>query len=420
MIQYKTHPAANSFPMMDKDRYNDLLMDIKTNGQLEPITICEDMILDGRNRYKACVELGVEPVIKVFNGNPWAYSWSLNGQRRDLDAEQRYLIWTECNKHSKEWSEQQLLIQEEANRKRSESQIGISKNDISERNGTNCASTFQHKTRELKAILSNTNKGAVQRGDKLLKERPDLAKQVMMGEIKSSDAHNIIKQEKNEIYHSKESEKKSIVDKDTPIPILYNCDILSSPIEDNSIDVIITDPPYPKEFLDCWDKLAQFAAAKLKDGGVLVAMSGQSYLPEVYKRMTIDGLNYYWTCCISTPGASANMRQKRLNSNWKPLLFYVKGNYTRTFLNTDIFVSEYKDTNSSQLYHKWGQSYPLTKSIVEKFTYANDVVCDPFAGGGTTLLASMELKRKVIGIEIDNTNYKTILDRIGDANDYTS
>ena len=49
----KPHPAAEAFPMMDDGRYGELLADIRENGQREPITLCDGMILDGRNRYKA-------------------------------------------------------------------------------------------------------------------------------------------------------------------------------------------------------------------------------------------------------------------------------------------------------------------------------------------------------------------------------
>jgi len=119
-MEIKTHPAANSFPMMDKDRYGELVENIREQGQLEPITLCDGMILDGRNRYKACLELGIEPKTRNYNGDPWAYVWSMNGERRDLVAEQRYLIWKLCHEQSEAFQAEKRRIQEEANRKRSE------------------------------------------------------------------------------------------------------------------------------------------------------------------------------------------------------------------------------------------------------------------------------------------------------------
>jgi 16S rRNA G966 N2-methylase RsmD len=395
-------------PPLTKEEYEGLEESVVNEGCRESIIVWNDIIVDGHNRYEICKNHDIEFSVteKNFANTDDAKLWIINNQfsrrnisifdRGNLAIKMKSIIAARAKEKQYEGINQYSLCQ------------NSDKPSIDTKKELATIAGISHDT--IHRIETINNKASEETKDKIRRN-----------ELSINKAYKDIK---NEEYKEKEAVLKDTSHIEIPDVSdrykLYNCDILLAPIEDNSLDVIITDPPYPKEFLDCWDKLAQFAAAKLKDGGVLVAMSGQSYLPEVYKRMTIDGLNYYWTCCISTPGASANMRQKRLNSNWKPLLFYVKGNYTRTFLNTDIFVSEYKDTNSSQLYHKWGQSYPLTKSIVEKFTYANDVVCDPFAGGGTTLLASMELKRKVIGIEIDNTNYKTILDRIGDANDYTS
>ena len=121
----KYHPAADSFPMMDAKRYRELRDDIAEHGQREPITICDGMVLDGRNRHKACMELGLSPVTRTFDGDPWAFAWSLNGQRRDLVGEQRYLIWKHCSEHSATWQAQKQAIADAANRKRSKAQAGL-------------------------------------------------------------------------------------------------------------------------------------------------------------------------------------------------------------------------------------------------------------------------------------------------------
>ncbi len=79
------------------------------------------MVLEGHNRWVACERLGVSPKTEDFNGgNPWNYVWSLNGQRRDLVEEQRYLIWKHCEQNGADFQAQLQNIEEEANRKRSE------------------------------------------------------------------------------------------------------------------------------------------------------------------------------------------------------------------------------------------------------------------------------------------------------------
>jgi len=205
MIDRQNHPAADSFPMMDDGRYADLLLDIQVRGQIEPITLCDGMILDGRNRYRACVELGIEPKTRVFDGDdPWLYVWSLNGERRDLAAEQRYLIWKHCHEHSETFQAERRRIAEEANRKRSEAMQGVpyapkgEPRKAEEKVAGHCdppPSMDRHPERATKANASNTNIGAVKRGDELAKARPDLAEQVRTGAMKPAQAHREMKRE---------------------------------------------------------------------------------------------------------------------------------------------------------------------------------------------------------------------------------
>ncbi|MCI0660700.1 MAG: hypothetical protein L0220_06475 [Acidobacteria bacterium] len=52
-------------------------------------------------------------------------------------------------------------------------------------------------------------------------------------------------------------------------------------IANDSIDFIITDPPYSKEYLPLYAALSETAARVLKPGGSLVCLAGQSYIPEI-------------------------------------------------------------------------------------------------------------------------------------------
>lgn len=195
----KEHPAASAFPMMDEKRYSELKADIEAHGQQEPITLCDSLILDGRNRYRALTELGVQPILRTFYGDPWAYVWSLNGERRDLNAEQRYLIWKFCSEQSEAFQAEKRRIAEGANKKRSVAAKGndnAAKNKKENSAGTNCTPTVsKHPERKTKAAASKTNAGAVARGDTLAKQRPDLADKVRKGELKPTEAHRQMKRE---------------------------------------------------------------------------------------------------------------------------------------------------------------------------------------------------------------------------------
>ena len=83
------HQIANTIPSMSEEEYQLLKQDIKKNGLIEPIIVFENKILDGRNRYRACQELGIKPKFKEYAENdPADYAISLNIKRRHLSPSQ--------------------------------------------------------------------------------------------------------------------------------------------------------------------------------------------------------------------------------------------------------------------------------------------------------------------------------------------
>jgi N6-adenosine-specific RNA methylase IME4 len=87
------HPLAGIFPLLEGEPFQDFIDDIYINGLHEPIVLHEGMILDGRNRYRACLKAGVEARFETYEGNdPLAYVVSLNLRRRHLDESQRAMV----------------------------------------------------------------------------------------------------------------------------------------------------------------------------------------------------------------------------------------------------------------------------------------------------------------------------------------
>jgi N6-adenosine-specific RNA methylase IME4/ParB-like chromosome segregation protein Spo0J len=89
----EAHPLADIFPLLDGPELAELAADIGTHGQREPIVTYESRVLDGRNRYRACLLAGVRPWFKPFDGvDPLAFVVSANLKRRHLTESQRAMV----------------------------------------------------------------------------------------------------------------------------------------------------------------------------------------------------------------------------------------------------------------------------------------------------------------------------------------
>jgi ParB-like chromosome segregation protein Spo0J len=89
--KHPAHPAADIFPMMNGDDFASLKQDIAEQGQKEDIVLFEGQVLDGRNRERACLELGIDPEYCELEEckDPIAFVLSHNLHRRHLTQSQR-------------------------------------------------------------------------------------------------------------------------------------------------------------------------------------------------------------------------------------------------------------------------------------------------------------------------------------------
>jgi N6-adenosine-specific RNA methylase IME4 len=226
--------------MLDADRLAALAESIRQNGQREPIMLYQGRIVDGRNRYQACQMLGVEPVLEHLPDDidPWDYVWDLNAERRELMADQRYLIWLSWNEKSTAWKAEQQRIRDEANAGRAEAAGARPRQDdgtfqpVAEQLVPQVDTDLdRHPTRTAKAALSKTNRGTVQRMDRLVRMRPDLAGKVRRGEMAGSAA----------IREMRRAET---------VACLEDISTLQAKEADGVYDVLVIDPPWPMQKIE--------------------------------------------------------------------------------------------------------------------------------------------------------------------------
>lgn len=92
--ELETHPAADAFPLLSGDAYERFRDDVKANGLLDrEIWRLDGKILDGRNRIRVALELGLEPEFRDYKGDDAiGFVVSRNMHRRHLNESQRAIV----------------------------------------------------------------------------------------------------------------------------------------------------------------------------------------------------------------------------------------------------------------------------------------------------------------------------------------
>jgi len=450
MTELKNHPAADEFPMMEHDRYEELLADIRENGQREPITLCDGMILDGRNRYWACIELGIDCEARQYSGDPWAFAWSLNGARRDLEATVRALIFKRCEDGSVKWAKRLAKIAEEGNRKKSEATKEqprtaagkMATKPVVDHRDPPAAKV--HVAREARAADAKVSPATMARADQIAK-RPDLEEKVVAGEMKPAEALREIRSDKRRKQLAEAADKAAIDRHETDRPIfdILHKDVidgLESVRENGPARLIFTDPPYnigidygqgekadllsPQAYMKwvrqwlalCWDCLT--------DDGSLWVMIGDEYAAEYCTELKATGYTIRsWIKWYETFGVNCSSKFNRTSRH----IFYAVKDEKSFVFNPEPVTrpsdrqAKYGDSRASAGGKIWDDvwqiprltgtcseripDFPtqlplaLVEPIVLCASMPGDLVVDPFNGSGTTGVASIRNGRKYIGIE---------------------
>jgi site-specific DNA-methyltransferase (adenine-specific) len=451
MAELKNHPAADAFPMMDAARLDELKADIAANGQREPITLCDGMILDGRNRYRACIDLGIEPETREYSGDPWAFAWSLNGARRDLEATVRALIFKRCEDGSAKWSKRLAKIAEEGNRKKSEAAKGNA-NAAKDRTKTVVDHDDQPVkkpkvavAREARAAEAKVSPATMARADQIAR-RPDLEKMVVAGEMKPAEALREIRSTKRR-QELEDAAAKAVAqghESDRPKWSIINSDVIegleSVRDEHGPARLIFTDPPYNigidygdgeeadslsdtaymkwvrHWFALCWDCLT--------DDGSLWVMIGDEYAAEYAVELKATGYTIRsWIKWYETFGVNCSNKFNRTSRH----IFYAVKDPSAFVFNPEPVTrpsdrqTKYGDARAAAGGKLWDDVWQIPRltgtcaeripdfptqlplALVEPIVLCSsmpgDLVVDPFNGSGTTGVASVRNGRKYVGIE---------------------
>lgn len=403
MEEIKSHEYADIFPMMDNIDFDNLKKDILENGfdKSRPIIIYEDKILDGRNRFKACKELGIIPSIEKYEGKePLQFVISTNLNRRHLTDSQRACI------------AQDVLPLLEVDAKKRMTHVDNTYGKI----------TTGSTSREDASKVMHVSPRYIQEAKKLKQTRPELFEEVKQGKKNLSEIKTLLREEErdNKIKDYKEKTKDIVCEN------LYQGDCLTeiNKIQDNSVACLIIDPPYgidyqsnyklakhdkiiqdTEEVFDLLDKSFTYVSKKLLDDShIYVFTSWKVYdkiKPIVEKHFEIKNCLIWNKNNWSMGDLQGNYAEK-----YEMIIFATKGN--RPIISDKRPVNVLDFARTTNLNHPTEKPIELLKELIKNSTVEGEIVLDYFAGSGSTLIASKELRRKWIGIELEE-NYVNVI-----------
>lgn len=409
---------AALIPPQTDEELNLLRKSCIEEGIREALIVWNGVIVDGHTRYRIAQEAGLQYDVRQhdFASRQDVINWIIDNQlgRRNLHEDALSNLRGKRQRNEKNESSgrpakcgQNDHIKGRTSEKLAE-QFGVGEKTIRRDADFSEAVEVLDKADILPEATVMAGKSPLTKQDtvelaKIVVEEPEKAKEIF-AKIETKDSSNIKEAIKTIKKEERDEQDAILAEMTIELPVDEKMRVFQSSVSDlvnhidaGSIDCIITDPPYPKEYLNCWLELSFIASKLLKPGGIVAAMSGQSYLPEIHAMMS-EHLTYRWEMAYLTPGGTLTVWQPRIMTGWKPVLIYVNGELDREAdMLWDVLKSEKQDKD----FHVWGQSVSGLKDIVETVSKPGEVVLDPFCGGGSTGIACLELGRKFVGSDIE-------------------
>jgi len=213
-----------------------------------------------------------------------------------------------------------------------------------------------------------------------------------------------------------------------------DCLKLMREIDSNSVDLIVTDPPYGfnefgswsiKDAQEFWNNLFEYDHL-LKAGGSFYSFTGWKYYCEARRAMS-NSLNIKYLKTLiwdkrTFIGTRGDIKTLTYHNISEPIIFGYHDGRDLTFNLEDIRIRTiHKDKRSNprgkrpgdiinyislrsnskeKVNHKGQKPLELIKFFIKASSNENDLILDPFIGSGTTAVACIQTNRNFIGMEI--------------------
>lgn len=415
------HPYAELLPRMTDSEFGSLKKDIEEHGLLDPIVTLDDMILDGRHRYEACVELGRPFTAADFRewngegGDPLTFVSSKNIQRRSLTTSQRAATVAH-------------LAREFAARAKAE---GAAKKTYSD-DSIFCEDGKIHRTYAAAAAF-NVPVNELTRMNRIIEHDPSLIEPMRLGKITISEASRRIEKEQKirRLAAKMEKMKKCSYDP-TKIAELTHGDCFDSlGVHLGTFAVAFIHPPRPRDVagIPCdyaaWIQILvkKVAALVMTRGSVLFWTDEEGFVGAVTALENAGLFKRRWITVYDPP---KHQGVRIISDACRYLLFYSKSaSGTTVRLGPELYryfddsVVRPPGSIGKSIHNLWRipcldhgstEGIPgvpdqtplsLLRSAIVMTTEGGDRVLDPCCGSGSTGVAALQLGRRFVGIDAD-------------------
>jgi hypothetical protein len=419
--------------MMNAAALQGLADDIREHGQREPVVLFDGAVLDGRNRLRACELAGVEPVFVTVEsyevGDPIDFVLSLNEKRRHMTDSQLATLAVDVNALNAVLAAERARAGRAAGLEARWSGNGpLPDHPAPERN--NDGRSLTQSAKQVGAGINSTaTMAAVQR------VAPEVFAAVKSGAIKAvTDAKRIAalpeaqRAEVLQRVEAGEEPRRAALDiKAAEIRGRISAQSSGDPCEprihhgdsqewmrslpDSSADVLVTDPLYSSDIED----IAAYARAWLPLAWSKVKPTGRGYVfigsypHEIAAYLAVCAEHHIpveqlliWSY-TNTMGPRPKMKYFL---NYQTVLYIVGPDAAPLDceLLTELCAAreEYHPARSAERVYQWQKPTEIVESYIRHSTRAGDLVIDPFAGSGTTMVCAAKLGRRSIGCEISS------------------
>ena len=414
---YPLSPLAFAFADYAKQEFGNLVGDIGVQGLLEPITVWRGEIIDGRHRYLACLEAGVEPRYQFLDDdvNPVLYLASKNLLRRHLDETQRAVSAYKLSALSKRGrptndDEKEVNLPLFLTVTESVGLLGVSESSV--KHARRVLEEASPAVPELRRALEQSLV-KVSDASRVVNEKPEVQRRavemVSTGEARTvSTAVKMI---------SREASDSAGTDRgfDPPRCVgesikLYHSTVtgFGLQIDQGSVDVLVVMPPREAPLQVSSDAVA-LAGRVLKEDGVLVVGADAERLPQLLGRLKSPDFEWVSLFYLLYPNVVVALEEPHwVSTRCLPLLVYGKPGYR---LGGGEAVIEVPRTLYSG--GDWLRVIDAGKEcVVNRFARWGKLVCDAMlCGSSGAVVAAQDRGCTFIGADDDESR----LDRVYDA-----